>query len=228
MCRRTMKYMDERIAPMRKFFKIFSRMLLAAALPLAFASCMGIDASAKIDTKGSGVISLEYQISKEFVQLGTLESTPALPLPLSREDIEKSLTGMQGIALKSYAKSEKGDNIIISFSLSFDSPSNLAVYLDPRGKLVQYTQGNGTSHFTILFGNEIPPLDPQMKASLTEELAPYRFRFSLECPNVAPHISVTNGDFLKVTSSGKKSSVESSMSDLITATLPPQIDISWD
>lgn len=212
---------------MKKYSKKVTGMLVAVLLPLLIASCMGIDASAKIDAKGAGTISLEYQISKEFSQLGSLESTSALPLPLSREDIEKSLSGMPGVALKSYAKSEKGDNTIISFALSFDSPTNLANYLDPRGKLVQYRQDNGISHFTIQFGNEIPAIDPQMKASIAEELAPYRFSFSLECPNAAPQIAVTNGDFLKVSTSGKKSSVESSMSDLITANLPPEIDISW-
>ncbi len=219
--------MDERIARMKKYSKKVAGILFTLTLSLMVASCMGIDASAKIDAKGAGTISLEYQISKEFSQLGSLESTSALPLPLSREDIENSLSGMPGIALKSYAKSEKGDNIIIAFMLSFDSPSNLANYLDPRGKLVQYRQDNGTSHFTIQFGNDIPAIDPQMKASITEELAPYRFKFSLECPNAAPQIEVTNGEFLKVSTTGKKSSVESSMSDLITASLPPQIDISW-
>lgn len=223
-----MKSMDERIAAMRKIFRLLSRIAIALALPLAIASCVGVDAAAKIDAKGAGTIALEYQLSKEFVQLGSLESTPALPLPLSRDDIEKSMTGLQGIALKSYAKSEKGDNTIISFSLAFDSPSSLAAYLDPRGKLAQYRKDGNVSHFTIVFGNELPPLDPKMQASVAEELAPYRFRFSLECPGAAPHIAVTNGDFLKVTSSGKKSSVESSMADLVTAAQPPQIDISWE
>jgi len=212
---------------MKNYSKKVAGILVAVLFPFMIASCMGINASAKIDAKGAGTISLEYQISKEFSQLGSLESTPALPLPLSREDIEKSLSGMSGIALKSYAKSEKGENTIISFVLSFDSPDHLANYLDPRGKLAQYRQDNGTSRLTILFGNEIPTIDPQMKTSIAEELAPYRFRFSLECANAAPQIVVTNGDFLKVSTSGKKSSIESPMADLITANQPPQVDISW-
>ncbi len=135
---------------------------------------------------------------------------------------------MQGIALKSYTKSETSDNTVISFSLSFNSPSDLATYLDPRGKLAQFRKDGGVSHFMLRLGDDIPAMDPQMKSSIIEELAPYRFTFSLECPNAAPQITVKNGDFLKVTTTGKKSSIESSMSDLITANIPPQIDISWN
>ncbi|SLM19611.1 conserved exported hypothetical protein [uncultured spirochete] len=219
--------MDKRIERMSKFWKVLPNLLLLIVSAFPLTSCIGIDASAKIDAKGAGTLSIEYQISKDFAQLGSLESTPMLPLPLSREDIERGLQGVQGVTLKSYSKSERGDNIIVSLMLAFDSPSSLAVYLDPNGKLAQYQQENGRSHLKLSFGDTVQPLDPQMKAEISEKLKPYRFKFALEAPGAAPEISVKNGDFFQVTTSGKKTTLECSMTDIITCDRVPEIDITW-
>jgi len=214
----------KRIERMNKFRKISTSFLVVCAFALT--SCIGIDASAKIDAKGAGTFSVEYQISKDFVQLGSLESTPQLPLPLSRADIERGLQGRQGVTLKSYSQGQRGDNIIVSLVLAFDSPSDLVEYLDPSGKLAQYRQENGRSQVKLSFGDAVP-LDPQMQAEISEELKPYRFKFALEAPQAAPEISVKNGDFFHVTSSGKKTALECSMADLITSSQVPEIDIAW-
>ncbi len=95
--------------------------LFAAVISIMLASCIGIEAATKMDAKGSGTLSMEYQISNEFAQIGALETTPSLPLPLSREDIEKSLQRIEGVHLKSYSQNSRANNIIISFTLLFDS-----------------------------------------------------------------------------------------------------------
>lgn len=201
--------------------------LIVAVCAFSLTSCIGIAASGKIDAKGAGTLSIEYQISKEFAQLGALESTPQLPLPLSREDIERGLRGMHGVTLKSYSQGSRGDNFLVSLTLAFESPSDLAKYLDPSGKLAQYRQENGRSHLKLSFGDVIQPLDPQMQTEIAEKLKPYRFTFSLEAPQAAPEIAVTHGDFFHVTSSGRKTTLECSMTDIITSAQAPEIDISW-
>lgn len=201
--------------------------LFTAAISIMLASCVGIEATAKIDAKGSGTLSMEYQISNEFAQTGALETTPSLPLPLSREDIEKSLQGIEGVQLKSYSMNTKANNIVISFTLLFDSPSHLAHYLDPAGKFVQYNQQNGISSMRITLGDAIPPLDTQMKDTIYEKVKSYTFKFIFEAPQAAPEFSMKNADFFKATTSGKRLMLESSMADLLTSVEPPQIDISW-
>jgi hypothetical protein len=219
--------MDERIERMSKFRKMLPNLLLILVCVVDLTSCIGIDASAKIDAKGAGTLSIEYQISKDFVQLGPLESTPPLPLPLSREDIERGLQGTRGVTLKSYSKSERGDNIIVSMVLAFDSPSDMTAYLDPNGKLAQYQEENGRSHLRLSFGDTVQPLDPQVQSEISEKLKLYRFKFALEAPRAAPEISIKNGDFFHVTSSGKKTVVECPMADIITCNQMPEIDITW-
>lgn len=201
--------------------------LFAAVISIMLASCVGIEATAKMDAKGSGTLSMEYQISNEFAQIGALETTPSLPLPLSREDIEKSLQGIEGVQLKSYSMNSKANNIVISFTLLFDSPSHLANYLDPAGKFVQYSQQNGISRLKITLGDAIQPLDKQMKDAIYEKVKPYTFKFTFEASQAAPEFSMQNADFFKTTTSGKKLMLESSMADLLTSVEPPQIDISW-
>ena len=201
--------------------------LFAAVISIMLASCIGIEAAAKMDAKGSGTLSMEYQISNEFAQIGTLETTSSLPLPLSREDIEKSLRGIEGVQLKTYSQNSRANNIIVSFALAFDSPSHLAYYLDPAGKFVQYSQENGISHLRLTLGDTIQPLNKEMKDALYEKVKPYNFKFTFEASQAAPEISIQNADFFKTTTSGKKITLESSMADLLTSIDPPRIDISW-
>jgi hypothetical protein len=201
--------------------------LFAAVISIMLASCIGIEATTKMDAKGSGTLSMEYQISNEFAQIGALETTSSLPLPLSRTDIEKSLEKIDGVQLKSYSQNSKANNIIVSFSLAFDSPSHLAYYLDPTGKFVQYSHDNGISHLRLTLGDAIQPLDNQMKDALYEKVKPYNFKFTFETAQAAPEISMQNADFFRTTTSGKKVTLESSMADLLTSVEPPQIDISW-
>ena len=201
--------------------------LFAAVISIMLASCIGIEAAAKMDAKGSGTLSMEYQISNEFAQIGTLETTSSLPLPLSREDIEKSLRGIEGVQLKTYSQNSRANTIIVSFTLSFDSPSHLAYYLDPAGKFVQYSQENGISHLRLTLGDTIQPLNKEMKDALYEKVKPYNFKFTFEASQAAPEISIQNADFFKTTTSGKKITLESSMADLLTSIDPPRIDISW-
>lgn len=219
--------MAERIKRMSKFQTRLPTLILAIFCGIALTSCIGIDASAKIDAKGAGTLSIEYQISKDFIELGSLESTPSLPLPLSQEDIVRGLTGIQGVTLKSYAKSERGDNTIVSFVLAFDSPTHLASYLDPNGKLAQYQEENGHSQLRLSFGDTAQVLDPQMQAEVTEKLKPYHFKFTLEAPQAAPQVSIKNGDFFQVASSGKKTTLECSMTDIIICNETPEIVITW-
>lgn len=201
--------------------------LFAAVISIMLASCIGIEAATKMDAKGSGTLSMEYQISNEFAQIGALETTPSLPFPLSREDIEKSLQRIEGVHLKSYSQNSRANNIIISFTLLFDSPSHLAYYLDPAGKFVQYSQEDGISHLRLTLGDAIQPLDKQMKDALYEKVKPYNFKFTFEASQAAPEISMQNADFFKTATSGKKVTLESSMADLLTSVEPPRIDISW-
>jgi hypothetical protein len=212
---------------MSKGWNTHSLFLLAIVCAGCLSSCIGIEASGKIDTKGTGTLSIEYQISKDFAQLGALESTPQLPLPLSREDIERGLRGVHGVTLKSYAQGARGDNLFVSLTLAFESPSDMVKFLDPSGKLAEYRQQNGRSYLRFSFGEAVPSLDPQMQTEIAEKLKPYRFVFALEAPLAAPQISLNHGDFFHVTSSGRKTTLECSMAEIITSAKAPEIELSW-
>jgi len=212
---------------MSKYWNLPSLFLTTIVCALSLTSCIGIHASGKIDAEGAGTLSIEYQISKDFVQLGALESTPQLPLPLSREDIERGLRGMPGVTLTSYSQREQGDNVLVSLTLAFESTSDLVKYLDPSGKLAQYQQQNGRSYVKVSFGDAISSFDPQMQIEIIEKLKPYHFTFAFEAPHAAPQISVNHGDFFHVTSSGKITTLECSMADIITSAQAPEINISW-
>jgi len=213
---------------MERISRIFFGIFIAVLFSLSLASCLSIDASAKVDANGSGTISIHYQIAEEYVALGSHESTSTLPLPLSKHDIEQSLYGVPGIELKSYSMSKKSNDTIVSFSLSFDSPEQLATYLDPTATLVHYKKEQSRSMLMVSFGDEIQTLDPQMKEYFTDAFRPYSFKLTFEASKGSPAISILNNDFLKVSVSGNKSIIEASMADLLISSQAAKIIISWE
>ncbi|MBP6958588.1 MAG: hypothetical protein KBB90_02185 [Spirochaetia bacterium] len=213
---------------MKSLGKILLFMAFTISLTLCFISCIGIEASTKIDSKGAGTFSVVYQISKDFVDFGSEESTPSLPFALSREDIERGLQGSEGISLKSYSKTNNANNTIISFALNFASPENLINYLDPTRSYTRFSEENGSYSLKFDFGNDIPPLDPDMKKYIFEQFSSYRFILTIEtAKSPPPEVSIKYGDFIRKTSSGKKTILECAMADLLTVSSSPQIEIVW-
>ncbi|OQB98142.1 MAG: hypothetical protein BWX81_00605 [Spirochaetes bacterium ADurb.Bin110] len=212
---------------MRSLGKIFLSLAFIISLPFCFISCIGIEASAKIDSKGAGTFSVEYQIAKDFVDFGLEESTPSLPFALSREDIERGLHGIEGISLKSYSKTKNANNMIVSFSLDFASPENLVKYLDPTGSFTRFNKENGIYSLKLSFGDDIPPLDPDMKKYISEQFASYRFILTIETAKSPPEVFIQDGSFISKTTSREKTILKCAMADLLTVSTSPQIDIFW-
>lgn len=212
---------------MRNLWKILLSLALIISMPFCFISCIGIEASTKIDSKGAGTFSVEYQIAKDFVDFGSEESTPSLPFALSREDIERGLQDIEGVSLKSYSKTKNANNMIISFTLDFDSPENLVKYLDPTNSFARFNKENGIYSLKFSFGDEIPPLDPDMKKYISEQFASYRFFLTIETAKSPPEVFIQDGSFISKTTSGEKAILECAMADLLTVSTSPQIDIFW-
>jgi len=86
------------------------------------ASCVGIETRLDIREDGSGSLSLTYRISRELVDLGRTEGDPAVvPLPVSREDFERALHGIDGVLLKSFRRAQDEKEVTIGAVIAFAS-----------------------------------------------------------------------------------------------------------
>ena len=122
--------------------------IFAAAIVLA--SCVGMDTKVEISSNGSGTVSAEYRISEELVAFGELEANKELlPIPLSREDVEKSLLGSKGLKLKSWSSKKSGSDLLIATVIEFKDLDALMFYLDPSGTLAVQIDTQAENRFSL-------------------------------------------------------------------------------
>ncbi|GHT76702.1 hypothetical protein FACS1894124_8630 [Spirochaetia bacterium] len=67
-------------------------------------SCIGMSADITIRRNGSGVLALEYRMSRELESLGKLDGNERwLPIPVGKADFERTTDRIPGLALKSFS-----------------------------------------------------------------------------------------------------------------------------
>jgi hypothetical protein len=105
-----------------------ARVFLSCAAAVLLCSCVGIDSRITIRENGSGTLVLLYRISQLVVDLGRPQGEKGpVPLPVSREDFEKSLQDAKGeVRLTSYRRSEDEKDITIRAELAFNSVEALS------------------------------------------------------------------------------------------------------
>jgi hypothetical protein len=114
------------------------KMLLLFASCLALVSCMDIESRLTLRADGSGTLGLTYRISRQLADLGrTPGDTPAVPLPVEKEDFARALAGIPGVSLASFRRMQDAENVTISAVVSFTSLealSRIAAFgeLEPR------------------------------------------------------------------------------------------------
>lgn len=159
--------------------------LLAACLAaLALASCVGVDATATISADGSGSLDLHYAVSKMAASFGALEANSSyLPLPVSREDLDRTIRGIEGLSLASYAQKEEGDDLVVDAKLGFTSAKALAAFLDPRGERAVYSEEGGRHQLALVMAAGSPPLDADVKKLVDVAFEHYRISLGFKLPS---------------------------------------------
>jgi hypothetical protein len=132
------------------------RLILILAAVLLLCSCIGVDSKMTIRSDGSGTLELTYRISQAVADLGRSGADKGpLPLPVTREDFERGIAGVQGVTLKSISRTENETDITIRAVLGFDSVDSLAKAAAFRdappsvavsGTLHNFSQRNSRSH----------------------------------------------------------------------------------
>ena len=158
-------------------------LLCATAL---LSSCVGIDSTATINRDGSGTIDLRYLVSKMLVSVGSLEANGSLiPFPVSRQDFDATVRGIEGLTLVSYAQKETQEDLVVDARLAFASPRALASFLDPKGQRATYTEDGGRKTLAIVLASGGPGLDPDVARLVDAAFAPYKVSIVVKLPSPA-------------------------------------------
>jgi hypothetical protein len=197
--------------------------MASAALALLLSSCVGVDATATIKADGSGRLALKYLVSPLFASFGSLEANERLiPFPVSREDFERSVRGLQGIELLSYSQKRSGEDLLVEVELSFSSLPALASFLDPKAERAIYSDEGGRRNMKLILAAGGPPLDPDVAKLVDTAFAPYSLSMELRLPSRA--LSAGIG---AVSGNGAIVSYKSPVASLAKSEKPVVWEIAW-
>jgi hypothetical protein len=204
---------------------ITNRSLWIWAIIISFifilASCMGAESKMKIQNDGSGTILFSYRISRMLLEMGNttdpageeLSDEPAaesgdtlsegtgeeensdVPLPITKEDFEKSVEGIDGLELISVTENKTDNDVIITAELSFESVEALS-QAEAFSEWPITFEKDGEKHVFTQLISEGTGDDPQ--AAMDEEtinmvesmFEGYEFSFSVEAPSPVQEHSI--------------------------------------
>lgn len=97
-------------------------------------SCIGIESRIRINNDGSGQLTLKYRVSRLIANLESAETKgKVVPLPLSREEFERTVNSTDGLELVSYSRKEDEVDIRIEAKVNFNSIEALSA-MDNRNE----------------------------------------------------------------------------------------------
>lgn len=181
---------------MKKILWTLTMVLIAL---LFFASCMGAESKIKINNDGSGNIFFTYRISQMLLNMGesmgeseegSEEDTKSeVPLPITKEDFEKNVEGIDGLELIEVTQTETEQDIIITAQLKFDNVEALSQSEAFSEWPVTFKkEGNGYVYSQLLSEGTAndgdSPIDEESISMVESMFAGYEFSFSIEAPTV--------------------------------------------
>ena len=166
-----------------RFSLLLNRFVLIL-IPVFLISCIGTSSQIKLNANGSGTISQEIRVSRELMNMGKTEGNEEqFSLPLSREDVERTVERIPGTRLVSYNSREDGKDFIINVEFAFDSTEALAELMGTGDQ--QFVADARNRKITIHFpaGDYIGGGEPE--GLIAAAFTGYEYSFSIAVPGPA-------------------------------------------
>jgi hypothetical protein len=207
---------------MKLSFSAFVLPFFAAVL----CSCLGVKTEITVKTDGTGTVSTEYRISRELIDIGTLDGNARWPgVPVGRADFERTIDGLEGLTLISFATKEDGPDLIYRAVVGFSRLEDILPLMDYGGEALSLVRGERQSLVLRLAPNpEDKPdaLEPELLALAEEAFQGYFFAISLSAPSPV-EIRVTGGSS-QVEQGGRKAGFSIPMYELISRKESPTVE----
>ncbi|MDR1232598.1 MAG: hypothetical protein LBK61_14500 [Spirochaetaceae bacterium] len=181
---------------------------------LLFSSCIGIKTDIEVKRDLSGTVRLEYTVSQELLDSGTLDGNENWPaVPVGKADFERTVARIDGLELRSYHERKQGGDRLFEVTLAFDHVSALSRFLGDNGQQFVYKNENGSHIFTVSFNEKPEGGQPQadddaLMSLVRTAFTGYQFDFSISVP-------------------GDKKTYTASMADLLTSAQAETLEIRF-
>jgi len=202
---------------------------------LIFSSCLGVSVDIAFDQKGSGDVTLEYQISKTLDALGKLDGNERWnTIPVGKADFERTIDRLPGMRLTSFSSKEDKNDLIIKAKMEFVDLNSLMTFLDASGLRSSFS-GNARSGRIFFILNEARTQSNTNLEKLIAEIAgSYSVKLSMIFPNEGS-VKITNsmGRVLAdipgsvISTTGKKVSFSLPLYSVLSATEGINVEFRW-
>jgi hypothetical protein len=200
-----------------------------------FTACLGLKTEIDIKRNGGGTINMEYRVANDILALGTLsgnENSP--PIPIGKEDFERTFDRIPGIKMTSYSEKADGDNRLFLIKSEFNNLEALAGFLDSQGRQLTVERKGGKTILSIGFEIDDEGIDPDFIPILPKIFEDYYMDFNITLPNNC-EVSYLDGNgsvlsalpYGETTVSEKSVEFYSSMGELFTEGKSSTMVISW-
>jgi hypothetical protein len=164
--------------------KQFRLVFIAAAVLGCLSACISIETTVELTAAGGGTLDLEYRVSKLVTQLKPWDKEGSLlPLPVNEADFRSAVSALPGLALRSYARSENEELVIIKASLGFDRIESLNGLVGRYDTVYQLRNEQGASVLDQLVSPGNPEgLDPETEGFFKTFFASNYLKFTVKAP----------------------------------------------
>ena len=218
---------------MSSFFKprVYRTLCTFVFIPVLFLSCIGSSAQIKLNSDGSGTFTQEIRISSELMELGELDgNADQLPVPLGKEDLERTVDRIPGLRLLSYSSQEDGKDMIFRAEYAFDSPEALEALFSSNDQDFKIDMKEKRIRMTFPETESVGSEFMEMMASMFEG---YEFSTSFLVPGKAA-VAWFDEDGKKIQKFPGSCSVKDktvdytvTMTDMVYLDSPLTLEVSW-
>jgi len=203
--------------------------------PLIFSSCLGVSVDIALNQKGSGDVTLEYQISKALDALGKLDGNERWnTIPVGRADFERTIDRLPGMKLTSFSSKEDKNDLIIKAKMEFEDLNSLMSFLDANGLRSSFSGDARSGRIFLTLIEARAKSDPALDKLIAEISETYSVNLSMSFPNNGS-VKITNSQGLSladmpgsvINSSGKKVSCSLPLYSILSAAEGISVEFRW-
>jgi hypothetical protein len=150
-------------------------------------SCIGLKTDIVLKADGTGTVTMEYRISREFQDIGALDGNARWPtVPVGQADFERTISRMEGLRLLSFSTKEEGPNLLYRAAVGFSKLEDILPLLGNDGENISLVRGEKRSLVLRLTpGREAESAgeNPEFLALVEEAFRGYDIAISLSAPS---------------------------------------------
>lgn len=215
--------------------RYFLPVVFAAALSLGvLGSCMGISSEITLRRDGSGIIKLEYRLSRELESLGRQDGNEEWPpVPVGKVDFERTAARIPGLALKSFKSAVEGKDLVNRVTLDFADTGALIRFLDASGQRASLSRENGRNRLSLLLAAGGGRIDPELGELVSAASQGYFLTMSFSLPAGA-ELALADGEGRPLAppegwelSGGNRSSFSAPIGEILLFEGPLYLEILW-